>query len=396
MTSNTTHAYKVLQVTAIDLTVKALLLPLIDRLREEGYEVHVTCSEGQHARRLIAAGYKIHTIPIARRISPLNNLRSLVLLYRLIRREKYDIVHVHTPVAAVVGRVAAWLARVPIVIYTAHGFYFHDRMPVYKRRPLVWLEKLLARITHVIFTQSNEDADTAVREGIGSKNKVVWIGNGVDVAKFQNENVPTRAKFGLSENDHVVGFVGRMVREKGIVELLKAVESVSRAIPTVKLMVVGDTLESDRDRKAKELVRLLIYRDGLASRTVFTGFVEDIPGVMAAMDVLALPSYREGMPRVIIEAMASAKPIVATNIRGCREEVVHGVTGFLVPPQNSAALAKALLNVLSDRVLATQMGLNGRERAVEHFDEHRVLGRQIEAYRRLTSLRLDGKNGNNN
>jgi glycosyltransferase involved in cell wall biosynthesis len=380
---------KVLQVAAADVTVRVLLLPLVKRLQNEGYEVSMACSDGSHARSLASEGYRIHTVQIDRRIAPWSNLRSLVNLYRLMRRERFDIVHVHTPIAAVLGRIAAKLARVPAIVYTAHGFYFHDRMSQYKRKPLIWLERILGQATDRLFTQSKEDAHTAVWEKICDRRKVVWIGNGVDVANFQIATGNTKSDLGLAEDDLVVGFMGRMVREKGILDLLDAVGSASKALPNLRLLLVGDTLDSDRDQETKKLMQQTMDRNDLAERVVFTGFIEDIGKVFSAIDVFALPSYREGMPRTIIEAMASGKPVLATNIRGCREEVVHGVTGFLVPPKDPPTLADAIVKVLSDPGLATSMGQEGRKRALALFDENEVLRRQVEAYQGLVGEKLN-------
>lgn len=378
--------YKVLQVAALDVTVGKLLLPLIERLSSEGYEVHIACSDGEYVPALRAEGYVVHTIPIERRISPFSNLRSLWRLYRTMRRERFDIVHVHTPVAAALGRVAAWAARVPVVIYTAHGFYFHNRMPRLKRLPVMWVEKMLSRVTHLVFMQSQEDAATAVKERTCPEEKVLWIGNGVDVNRFKAEPGSNgfRAGLGLSEKDKVVGFVGRMVAEKGVLELIEAIHLVGKAIPEARLLFVGDTLNGDRDMKARQAIRSLLNRDGQASRVLFAGIREDIPAVMAAIDVFVLPSHREGMPRTVIEAMASGKPVVATDIRGCREEVLSGVTGLLVPVKDPEALASAIISVLSNEALARGMGAKGRQRACEHFDERVVIEKQVKAYAEIT------------
>jgi glycosyltransferase involved in cell wall biosynthesis len=379
---------KVLQVATSGITFKALLRPLVDRLEAEGYEVHIACSDGPHTRELIGQGYRVTPIRIERRISPLSNLLSLWYLYRFMRTERFDIAHVHTPIAAVVGRLAARLAGVPLVIYTAHGFYFHDRMPRRVKAPIVWVERLLGRITDMLMAQSQEDAATAVVERICPDHRVRWIGNGVDLRRFQYSSNGYRGKLGLSERDLVVGFVGRMVGEKGIVELVEAMHLVAQRIPEVKLMLVGDTFDDDRDRKLKDTLRQKIASNGLASKVLLTGFVDEVPEVMAAMDVYALPSHREGMPRTVIEAMASGKPVVATNIRGCREEVVDGVTGLLVPVNDPQSLAQAIIKILSNPTMARQMGEAGRKRAVELFDEKLVIDRQVEVYRRLVGARL--------
>jgi len=354
------------------------------------YQVHIACSKGQYVPELKDRGYVMHTITIERRMNPISNLRSLWHLYRLLKKEQFDIVHVHTPVAAALGRIAAWAARVPVVIYTAHGFYFHENMPRPVRRFIIWLEKLLCHVTDLVLTQSQEDGVTAVEETICSRDKVLWIGNGVDTARFALESGHdgARESLGLRAQDRVVGFVGRLVREKGVLELLEAMKLVARAVPDAKLLIVGDTLSSDRDKKAKQAIARLVAQDGLASRVLFTGFAEGIPELMATMDIYVLPSHREGMPRSIIEAMASSKPVIATNIRGCREEVVPGLTGLLVPVGDSVALAEAIVSLLGNPELAHQMGIEGRRLACELFDERIVLDRQITAYAELTRKKL--------
>ena len=209
------------------------------------------------------------------------------------------------------------------------------------------------------------------------------------MSRFEVSANGSRGKFGLSESDQVVGFVGRMVGEKGIIELVEAMGTVIKAIPGAKLMMVGDTLDDDRDRGVKEVVRQEISTNGLASKVVFTGFVEDVPEVMSAMDLFVLPSHREGMPRTVIEAMAAGKPVVATDIRGCREEVLEGVTGLLVPVNSPQPLAQAIIKILSNPEMARKMGKAGRKRAEEFFDEDLVLDREIEVYQELVKTRLE-------
>jgi lipopolysaccharide/colanic/teichoic acid biosynthesis glycosyltransferase/glycosyltransferase involved in cell wall biosynthesis len=383
-------AYKVLQVTATDVTVNKLLLPLIDRLIAEGYQVQVACSEGNYTSRLRDQGYTVHNIRIERRIKPISNLKSLWHLYRLLKHERFDIVHVHTPMAAAIGRVAAWMAGVPVIIYTVHGFYFHDNMSKWVRRFNILVEKILCLVTHLMFIESNEDAINAIREGICSKDKVIFISNGVDLGRFNADTNEARTKLGLAQQDKVVGFVGRLVGEKGILELIEAMRRVIQTIPEAKLIIVGDKLESDRDKKTKQIVSSLLAHNNLASHIIFTGFIDEIPKMMAALDLFVLPSYREGMPRTIIEAMASGKPVIATNIRGCREEVVPGITGSLVPVKDIDALSKAITSLLSDSRLARQMGIEGKRRACEFFDERAVLNKQVKAYEKITSERLAG------
>jgi glycosyltransferase involved in cell wall biosynthesis len=382
---------RVLQVAAVDITVSALLRPLIDRLTSEGYEVESVCRDGKFSQEMRADGYVIHSLATSRSMGPLSLARQFWDIYRLVSRNRYDIVHVHTPIAAGVGRLATALARTPVVIYTAHGFYFHDGMKPSVYRTTVWAERMLGRMTDMLLTQSAEDAQSAVTERICPPEKVQWISNGVDVRRFRadGDKPAARRAFGIGANDAVVGFLGRMVREKGILELLEAMKSVSASVDNLTLLICGDnSVAKDRDRETQALVTRYLDSSDRPYRVVFTGFIREVDRMMQAIDVFCLPSHREGMPRSIIEAMASGRPVVATDIRGCREEVQNGETGLLVPARDPQALAGALTRLLSNPSMARQMGLKGRERAVAHFDEQFVLDRQVAVYNRLSASKL--------
>jgi len=382
---------KVLQVTAVDITIKYLLLPLIDRLEKEGYNVQVVSSPGRYTDELKQDGYVINKVDIGRKIRPISNLKAILALYKLIKSEKFDIVHVHSPLAAMLGRIAAKMARVPVVIYTAHGFYFHENMRKEKRRLVIWMEKILGRAcTNILLLQSGEDRATAVKEGISLSQNAVWISNGVDINKFKpgSPDEKLRSSFGIKKEDKVVGFAGRIVKEKGIEELVMAVGIIKKHVPSVKLLIAGDTLGSDRDKGTKEKIKNIIAKNNLKENVIFAGQRNDMPRIYALMDVFVLPSFREGMPRSILEAMASAKPVVATDIRGSREEVARGVTGKIVPVGEVNPLAGAITEILLDKKLAIKMGEAGRKRVEEEFNEEMVLDKEIEIYKRLSAERI--------
>ena len=286
---------------------------------------------------------------------------------------------VHTPIAALLGRIAGRMVKIPLVVYTAHGFYFHDEMPKIKYRFYVLVEKLSGRWTNLLFTQSSEDARTAVTEGIANANEVVDIGNGVNAELFDpaddNRKFRMRMALGIPENAYVVGVVSRLVREKGLGEFLEAAVELSRAFPKAHFLLVGERLSSDHNASIEE--ELQIAQNHLGSRLIAVGYRADVADLLSTMDVFCLPSYREGMPRSIIEAMMMALPVVATNIRGSREEVVAGQTGLLVPIRSSAALVKALGRLMADSDLSRKMGQLGRQRALELYDEQYVVARQI-------------------
>lgn len=370
---------RICQLCAVDFTLKHFLLPLIDGMRNHGWEVTAVCSDGPEIPGLRAKGYMVDTIPISRSLNVFRHAVSVVRLAAYFRQQRFDILHVHTPVAALVARVAAFLARVPVVVYTAHGFYFHDEMPSWKRRLFVSLERFAGRFTDLLFTQSAEDAETAVQERIFPAADTLAIGNGVDAGRFDpsviGDGRDIRRALGIPENAFVIGIIARQVIEKGIMEFLEAAILAAGNNAEVHILMVGERLASDHAGD----VEAELERAGaaLGKRLVATGARKDIPELLAAMDAFCLPSWREGMPRTIIEAMMMGKAVIATDIRGSREEVVPGETGLLVPIRSPEALADAFLTLAADRQKVASMGRKGRERALALYDEAQVVALQI-------------------
>jgi len=385
---------KVCQLCAVDFTLHHFLLPLIDGMQREGWQVVSVCADGKYISELRQRGYAIETVPIARSMNPLANLRALGSLIRLFRREKFDVLHAHTPVAALIGRIAARFSGIPLVVYTAHGFYFHDEMPAWKRRLFVWLEKFGGRLTHLLFTQSAEDAQAAVTEKIMAADRVTAIGNGVDPARFDpvviGVQTELRRALGVGDDDLLIGMIGRMVAEKGVAEFLDASRLLATRYPHARFLLVGERLVSDHAGPVDAAVRAA--QQVLGARLILAGMRRDIPQLLAAMDVFCLPSYREGMPRTIIEAMMMARPVIATQIRGSREEVVEGETGLLVPTRDAVALADAIARCIAQPEWARQLGAAGRTRALELYDEHRIVARQTDIIRNFVRRRGSFRN----
>jgi len=372
---------KICQLCAVDFTLKNFLLPLIDGQVANGDEVIAVCSNGEYIQAMRDSGYSIHTISIERSMRPLKHLYSIWRLYWYFRRESFDIVHVHTPVAALLGRIAAFLARVPLVVYTAHGFYFHDDMPSSKRRFHIGLERFAGRFTDLLFTQSAEDAETAINLGIMPKSHVFAIGNGVDVQKFQPLQTDLRVSLNIPEDSFVIGMIGRLVEEKGVVEFLQAAMRIAIEKSDVYFVLIGGRLTSDHDSDVYNIIDQA--KGALGGNLILLGLRDDIPELLATMDVFCLPSWREGMPRTIIEAMMMGLPVIATDIRGSREEVLHEETGFLVPVCDSKKLAEVIFRLIKDPRLVSGMGLKGRERALLLYDERKVIDMQIRFIRRF-------------
>ncbi|MDH3200661.1 MAG: glycosyltransferase family 4 protein [Myxococcales bacterium] len=382
-----THAGKprVAHVTTVDLSLRYLLLNQLQRIQQEGYEVFGISADGPDVMAVEAAGIPHFAVPMTRRFTPLADLRALWSLVRVMRRERFDLVHTHTPKAGLLGQMAARMAGVPVVANTLHGFYFHDDMKPLPRRFYVWMERIAAKCSDTILSQNREDIATAVAEGIASADLLKWLGNGIDLQRFDRRRISKdnldalRTEIGIDATAPVIGFVGRLVEEKGILDLLQAAKAVVEAIPNAQFLIVGPYDEEKPDALRPKVAE----RYGVAAHCRFVGMRDDMPELYALMDVLALPSYREGFPRAPMEASAMGVPAVVTDIRGCREAVDHGENGLLFPVGDADQLARSLIELLQDDERRTQMGIAGRRIAEHRFDEQQVFDRVLSEYARL-------------
>lgn len=368
---------KICQLCTVDFTLYHFLLPLMVEMRDAGHDVVGVCAEGALTASVRAAGFRVEPAPLARSFNPIRAIKSFIGLYKLLRRERFDLVHVHTPAAAFVGRLAARFAGVPRIVYTAHGFYFHEHMPWPKRSLVIALEWLAGRFTHTLFTQSEEDAVAAQRLGLCHTGDIVAIGNGSDPARFHpSDSADARQKlrtlFGATVDRPVIVMIGRLVAEKGYPELVETMRPLD-----ADLWIVGDRLASDHARAINDTLDAIETDPELSQKIRLLGYRDDVPELLRAGDIFVLPSHREGVPRSIIEAMLTGLPVVATNIRGSRELVVDGETGLLVPVNTVEDLTKALQTLIADREMRDRMGTAGLIRARERYDEAKVIQRQL-------------------
>src|SRR5699024_1827391 len=377
----------ILQISAIATTMDKQLRPLLEAAISEGYDVHVACSDDGEIERLRQEGFIVHNVHFDRKINFWSNLKSIQELFKLMRFYKYDIVHTHTPVASILGRIAAKLARTKHVIYTAHGYYFHEGMSKKEYNLYYQIEKQFARYaTDYLLLQSKEDYQLSINKKFKKSNRIIHLGNGVEIYNKFNPFIIEKEKskelkkeFNIETTDIVYTFIGRFVREKGIYDLVEAFEMLAKQKPNVKLMLIGGLLESERDQEIKEA----LHKWKLNKNIILPGFRSDIPILLDISDVFILPSYREGLPRSIIEAMAMAKPIIATNIRGCREQVINDYNGYLFEPGDIKSLMSKMLdmNVHDDKRI--KMGIESRQIVEQYYDENKVLQKQIELYKKL-------------
>jgi glycosyltransferase involved in cell wall biosynthesis len=362
---------KVLEVANVDFALRQFVLPLMRGLRARGHEVIGVSADGPMLDVLRAEGFRVVAVPMARSFSPLAQIRAFVALRRLIRAERPDLVHGHFPISGLLARVAARVAGVPRVAYTCHGYLFNQTGPWPKRALSLLLEWAAGRITDVYTTVSMKEAADARRLRI--HRAAVGIGNGRDPAVFRPDPAArrrVRGALGVAPDRVVAVIVARLVREKGFVELLAAL----RGAPEVMLWVVGERLASDRGPD----MRALFAAARFGERLRLLGYREDVPAVLAAADLFVLPTWYEALPMSVIEAMLSGLPVVASDVPGPREQVVHGHTGVLVPPRRPGPLAAALRRLAADPKLRARMGAAGRARALDLYDEARVVARTLD------------------
>ncbi len=362
---------RIIQVTNVDFSLKHFLLPLMRSLRARGHEVIGVCADGPLLQDVRDEGFQVTALPMARSLSPTAQWQALRALHALFHAEKPDLVHAHMPISGFLARVAARAAGVPRVAYTCHGFLFNQPGPAPRRAASLVAEWLAGRLTDVFMTVSQEEARDARRLLICRHARAV--GNGRDPAMFRPDagaRAAVRAALGVPEERVVVTAVSRLVRHKGYPELLAAMRQVD-----AELWIVGSRLPSDHG----EDLGPCFAQAGLGGRLRMLGYRSDVAAILAASDIFVLPSHFEGLPMSVIEAMLCGLPVVATDIRGPREQVVHGVSGLLVPPATIEPLAAALQLCVSDEAMRRAMGDAGRARALALFDEAIVLRRTVEA-----------------
>ncbi len=376
---------RLVHVTTTDMSLALLLGPQLRAFAMAGMEVIGVSSPGPFVDQLSEWGIRHEPLRHATRsVAFGHDLLALPELEQLFRRLNPDIVHTHNPKPGLYGRLAARAAGVPAIVNTVHGLYATPDDPRARKAIVYTLERLAATCSQVELVQNPEDLDVLRRLRVPS-DKLVLLGNGVDLRRFQPRADPavkatTRAALSIAPDAVVAGTVGRLVWQKGFRELFAAAARLSAERPEVVFVVVGP--EDPARRDALRPGDIAAARD--LGNIVFTGQRDDVEQLYPGFDMYVLPSYREGFPRSAMEAAASGLPVIATDIRGCRQVVVHHSTGLLVPPRDAEALASAVAEVAADPVRREAMGFAARRKAEEDFDDREVIRRSIAAYERVT------------
>lgn len=360
----------------VGITHQETCLALTGRLRtlrEAGFQVTLVSGPGKLVEITAASqGVAAITIPMRREIALLADTVSLVRLWLLLCRLKPDITEFSTPKAGLLGSVAGWLAGVPRRVYLLRGLKL-ETSSGFKRRVLLVAERMAARCAQIVLCTSESLRDEARALGIAPAAKLQLLGagssNGVDTERFSPGPSDVRDMLSLPRRAPVVGFVGRLTRDKGVPELIEAFDAILKAQPKAHLLLVGwfDTSEDalDKETRARIEGHPRIHR---------TGFVVDTAPYYRALDVMVLPTWREGFPNAVLEAAATGIPVITTECTGSRDSVVPEVTGLLIPPGYPEAISDTVLKLLRDPKRRQSMGAAARVWVLKHYARERVTG----------------------
>ena len=374
---------KVLFLATVDSHIYYFHIPFMKILRDMGYEVEVACSNVGFADKIEQEGFRVYTIPFSRNPLSYRNIKAIVKLYKIMKENHYVMIHTHTPVASFLGRIAGKLAGVPHIVYTAHGFHFHELGNPIKNFIYFRLEKLAGRFTDVLITINKDDYKVAVERNIVPNGKVVYIkGVGVDTERFDPKKYDLaiykkyRRSLSIQDVDFVVIAIGEFIKRKNFPDLIEAFLNVLNCQTNAKLIIVGDGILFNKILK-------MLEDNGLKGKVILTGRRSDTPELLYMSNLFAFTSIHEGLPKSIMEAMAMEKPIVAYNIRGVRDLVEDGVNGFLVKFGDIDTLAERILYLMENPDIAKEMGKRGREKIEREFSLNVILPQMIALYREI-------------
>ena len=348
------------------------------------YEVELACAPGGRLIPLVQENH-MKVRPFKNMVQPLNPLRDTLTLLDLtafFKRNFYHVVHTHNSKAGFLGRLAAKLAGVPVIVHTVHGFAFHDEEPMWRQVLFRNLERLGSRWCDKMIFISQPLIEWALKDHIVGEDKIEKIYSGIQLDQFcpvkSEEKNKIRKKWNLKQKDHVIGIVSKLWDGKGHGVLIEAFKLLKEKITDAKLVIVGEGHLYD------ELFRM-VDTNGLRESVLFTGFQMDVSEIIATFDVAVLPSFFEGMGRVILEAMAMERPVVASRVGGIPDLIEQDLNGLLVRPGDVKELADALEKLLNDKRLARKMGREGRKRIKEQFSAHAMVQSIEKVYRELLS-----------
>ena len=379
---------KILFIAGVDGTLLKFRLELMRELHSQlSAEIFIICRDTNNGfvSSLRESGFIVLPYPIDRS-SPvtLNNLKAIFYIKKIISKYRIDTIHCNTPIGGFIGRIAGVFSPVKNIIYTTGGFYFTNNTPWLKRNIFILVEKVLAKCTDIIFSVNREDIDTAKSLKIMPKKNIIYTGGaGVDLNIFnphseeiQKQSQEFITQHNLQDKD-IVLFLARVVIEKGIHDFIEVSKQIARERPSVVFLIVGP---GELDEYSKEQLK----DELLINRVITLGRRHDVATIFKLATIYIFPSYREGMPVATLESMAMLTPVIAYDIRGCREEIDNGSTGFLVDFKNKDDMANKALSLLDDESLRNQISEQAYKFVASEFTREKIVERQLKIYRNLS------------
>ena len=383
---------KLIRITTVPISFKVLLKGQLRFMASNGFDVKGVSSEGEELKEVVEnEGIAVEAITMSRKITPFQDLKSLWEMWNFLRKEKPQIVHTHTPKAGIIGMLAARLAGVPHRLHTVAGLPLMEATGI-KRKILNFVEKLTYSSATRVYPNSKGLYDFILQNNFTQSNKLKIIANGssngINTTFFspaqvsEIEKVALREKLNIQPDDFVFVFVGRIVSDKGINELIKAFSELQTAenneLTGIKLLLVGG-LESDLDPLNPETLAEINQNKDIIS----AGFQQDVRPFFAISDALAFPSYREGFPNVVMQAGAMGLPSIVSDINGCNEIIVEGENGLIIPSKNVEKLKEKMLTLARDKNLYIKLKENSRRMIENRYEQSVVWKALLEEYEGL-------------
>jgi len=339
-----------------------------------------TGSEGSLIEEVRDREIRLTILPnMLRQISPINDLITVWKLYRMMVNRETTIVHTHSSKAGILGRIAARLARVPVIVHTVHGWSFHDYMSPTLRRIYIWLERWAAGFSDAMIVVTKRDIEKGLRAGIARSEQYKHIRSAIPLEEFNpndHDREKVRYELGLPQDAIVIGNVGRFSRQKNPLDWVRVAGEIARSSPNVHFLLVGDG-------PLRAQVETMLQMEGIEERCVLPGLRRDVPRMMAAMDIFLLTSLWEGLPRVIPQAMAMGLPVIANKADGAMEAIQDGENGFLCQPGDIQITVKHCMDLIKDPQKRRSIGQMGRETALEDFDLNQMINQIDDLYQNL-------------
>tara|TARA_B100001093_G_scaffold148256_1_gene140940 strand:+ start:85 stop:1218 length:1134 start_codon:yes stop_codon:yes gene_type:complete len=368
---------RILHICNSSFYLKNFLKTHIDDLVNNHYEVHVICNiddkKFSFNKKVI-----LHNVKFPKSISPVEFLRSIIEVNKLVKSYDFDCVISHNRNSSIVGRIATYFSEVPINLYFAHGFYFHDDQNFFSYFISIQIERFLQKITSHTISQSEEDIKLMVEKKYIDKVKITHVGNGINVSKFRPviDNIQLKKKIGLPVDSFIITGVGRLVKGKGFQNLIDAFYRISKSEKNCYLMIVGGVVSQDISKYEKKIMNK-IKKLHIEKKVILTGMVENVEDYLNCSDVYVLSSFREGVSRSMLEAMSCKIPVISTNIRGSREIIKNNYNGFLYEKSNINELISSTLKLKNDKELVKKITTNAYNLLYKFYTEELYNKRQL-------------------